>query len=309
VNAANQARDILGIDDLGTTALFDLADAILGPRRSAKYLELSRLVRLTRRSVATSALAEVVVGTRDLGIEWWSRPHQEMSGLGIWLSRGTPDELLTRAPGSASEAEMRLSRLGDWAADDAADARWGRPIDFVDLNDARADDRLRLPDGIAAGDRVVASFDPGSRVWAVIVRRDKSDEAAQDREGYRRNGLGSVLAEHELINVAEVGWAYAIATNTGPIHLPGETAGQHGDPFTDLVQPEAAERLSSWALKHDEEIAKQCQWLTRGDVWSAYFRLGLPYSRTGEWWPFERAATAVVDGEVAEIERRMMELT
>jgi hypothetical protein len=155
---------------------------------------------------------------------------------------------------------------------------------------------------------VVASFDPGSRVWAAIVHRDEPDQAAQDREGYRRNGLGSVLAEHEFINVAEVGWAYAIATNTGPIYLPGEPADGHGDPFADLVHPEVAERLSSWALKHDNEIAERCRWRTRGDVWSAYFRLGLPYARTGEWWPFERAAAAVVDGEVAEIATRMMEL-
>src|SRR5450759_2061160 len=308
-NAAHQARSIIGIDDLGATSMFRLADAILDPRRSARCLELSRLVRLTRRSDATSAVAELIVGTRDLGIDWWSRVHQEMTGPGKWVDGGTPDELLVAAPGSASEAEMRLNRLGDWASDDAADAKWGRPIDFVDLNDSGADDRLHLPDGIAEGDRVVASFDPGSRVWAAIVGRDKPDEAAQDREGYRRNGLGSVLAEHEFINVAEVGWAYAIATNTGPIYLPGETAGGHGDPFMDLVQSETAERLSSWALKHDNEIAEQCRWLTRGDVWSAYFRLGLPYSRTGEWWPFERAAMAVVDGEVAEIETRMMELT
>jgi len=307
--AAEQARVVLGIHDLGTTALFHLADAILDPRRSARCLELVRLVRLTRRCDATSAVAELIVGTRDLGIDWWSRVHQEMTGPGRWVGRGTPDELLATAPGSASEAEMRLNRLGDWASDDAADAKWGRPIDFVDLNESGADDRLHLPDGITERDRVVASFDPGSRVWAAIVRRDKPDEAAQDREGYRRNGLGSVLAEHEFINVAEIGRAYAIATNTGPIYLPDETAGGHGDPFADLVQPEAAERLRSWALKHDKEIAEQCRWLTRGDVWSACFRLGLPYSRTGEWWSFERAATAVVDGEGAEIEARMMELT
>lgn len=306
--AAQQARRILEIDDLDPTALFRLADTILDPRRSARCLELSRLVRLTRRSDGTSAVAEVIVGTRDLGIEWWSRVHQEMTGPGRWLDRGTPDELLAVAPGSMSEAEMRLSRLADWAADDAADAKWGRPIDFIDLNDPVADDRLHLPDDITEGDRVVASFDPGSRVWAAIVRREKPYEAAQDREGYRRNGLGRVLAEHEFINVAEVGWAFSIATNIGPIYLPGETAGGHGDPFMDLVEPDAAKRLSSWALKHDRDIAEQCRWLTRGDVWSAYFRLGLPYSRTGAWWPFELAAQAVVDGEVAEIEKRMMDL-
>ena len=77
----------------------------------------------------------------------------------------------------------------------------------------------------------------------------------------------------------------------------------------DFVQPEAATRLSSWALKHDRKIADECRWVTRGDVWSAYFRLGLPYSRTGEWWPFERAVTAVVDADVAEVEKRMKELT
>jgi hypothetical protein len=41
-NAAQQARVILRIDDLGTTALFHLADTILDPQRSPRRTPVRR---------------------------------------------------------------------------------------------------------------------------------------------------------------------------------------------------------------------------------------------------------------------------
>jgi len=225
-----------------------------------------------------------------------------------WEDRGTPDELLRAAVKSADEAESRLRRLGAWIADDAADARWGRPVDYVDLNDPAADDRIHLPERVVEGESLVVAFDPGARVWAKVVRREGAD-ASLEREGRRRRDLGSVLTDHAFVNVENVGWAYSMATNIGPIYLPGETPSGPSDPFMKRIDPRHSDRLSSWALKHDRLVAQQCQWATKGDIWSAYFRLGLPYSRTGEWWAFENATSALVDGDLAAMEKWIPKLS
>lgn len=307
-DAARQARELLGVTDLSTTTLFSVAGSVLGEPRSATCLRLARHVRLTRRAHATSAVAQLIVGTRALGIEWWSRVHQDLSAQATWLDRGTPDERLMAAVPSAREAESILSSLGDWIADDAADARWGRPIDYVDLNEHAADDRVLLPEHAVEGDELIAAFDPGARVWARVVGREPASDPALEKQGRRRRGLGTVLTHHDFINVADVGWAYAIATNVGLIHLPEETAGGSDDPFSESIDPRHGDRLSNWALEHDRPVAQECRWVTKGDVWSAYFRLGLPYSRTGEWWAFDNAASAVVDGDVASTAKWMAEL-
>jgi len=307
-DAARQARTLLGIDDLGTNALFSLAETVFGQHRSSRCLDLARLVRLSRRAGATSSVAELIVGTRDLGAEWWSRAHEDMTAPATWEDRGTPDQLLARTVSSPIEAETILRQLASWISDDAADALWGRPIDYVDLNDPNADDRVHLPENTVEGDRLLASFDPGHRVWARVVRRADRGDPALEPSGRRRNRLGSVLAETEIVSVSDAGWAYAIATNVGPINLPGEMPGGPSDPFMATIGPNQAKRLSTWALKRDHDIAERCRWLTKGDIWSSYFQLGLPYSRTGEWWAFDRAASAIVDGEASEAERWLNKL-
>lgn len=307
-DAERQARTLLGIDDLGTDALFRLAETVFGQQRSSRCLELARMARLSRRADATSSVVELIVGTRDLGAQWWSRAHEDMTAPAKWDDRGTPDHLLARMLSRLIEAETLLRQLASWISDDAADALWGRPIDYVDLNDPDADDRIYLPENAVEGDRLIASFDPGHRVWARVVRRDDRGDPALEPSGRRRNGLGSVLAETEIVSVLNAGWAYAIATNVGPINLPGETPRGPSDPFMATIDSNQAKRLSTWALKHDHDTAEQCRWITKADLWSGYSRLGLPYSRTGEWWPFDRAASAIVDGEVADAEKWLSKL-
>lgn len=290
-----QAKQLLGLDHLTVVELFGLAEATLGASRAGRCLELSRGVRLTRRWAATESVAELIVRTRSLGSDWWMRNHEEMISAHNWRNRGTPDAFLVA--GTPSLAESCLDSLGNWIADDAADAKWGRPIDFVDLNDPGADDRFELPKAARQGDRLVAAFDSGGRVWAEVVRRDESQEPAGNNPVSGRAGLGSVLMEHRYVDVAEVGWAWGLAINVGPIHLPGEARGGIGDPFGELLDAGTAHRLYAWAAEHDASASLGNSWSTKANLWSAYFRLGLPYLRNGDWFYFERAIRAAIDGD------------
>ena len=135
--------------------------------------------------MATGAVAALIVGTRALGMGWWTSAHDER----------------LRADG--------LETLGGVIADAAANAEWGAPIGFVDLNHPATDDRVKLPAGAKAGDRLIAAWDAGGRVAVRVV----------DRGGF----LGSRLEEHWYHDAAEIAWAWSIATNTSPIRLPGRS--------------------------------------------------------------------------------------
>src|SRR5215471_14868303 len=62
---------LLGISHVSTENLFDPASEVLGPSRTERCLELSRLARLSRRWAATAGLAEFMADTRLLGETWW----------------------------------------------------------------------------------------------------------------------------------------------------------------------------------------------------------------------------------------------
>lgn len=310
--AAGEAKRLLGLAVLTEDALFELARTALGMERAARCLELAKLAPLTRRSVGTSATAELIVGTRALGAEWWSTVHRDLAADRRWIARGTPDELLAarqEAFASRDHAGSCLATLGRWVADDAADAQWGTPIDFVDLNDPRTDDRVVLPEDAEAGDRLIAAWDPGGRTYVHIVERDGSTDPLAEKEGRRRGSLGSQLGEHWYHDAAEADWAWAIATDTGPIRLPGEIPGTPTDPFAADLDADVADRLRAWAAKNGA-TAEQLggAWHTKGDLWSARFQLGLPYSRPAIWWEFDRAASAAVDGDSAALAEALSRL-
>ncbi len=131
---------------------------------------------------------------------------------------------------------------------------------------------------------LVASFDPGCRVVVEVIEREGT--------------LGSVLGDVRYDDTADVDWAWGFAIDTGPIRLPGEIAGSATDPFAAPLDGRAALRLRAWAGEHepDPDVLGGA-WTTRGDLWEARFRLGLPYERTAEWWPFDIVARAAVDGD------------
>jgi hypothetical protein len=183
-------------------ALFSLARDVLGPPRADRCLELGRLARLSRRSMATGTVAELIADrARLLGEAWWSRSHEDMVidsdpdkqiSVVRWEDRGTPDEYLAQFEEPFKPGEYTrtlLETVGWWIQDDAADLQGGRPVDFVDLYDPIPSYRIVLPSGAQPGDRVVAAFDPGSRVWVEIVEWDQPDPKAEAR-GHRRGLIG-----------------------------------------------------------------------------------------------------------------------
>jgi hypothetical protein len=217
-----------------------------------------------------------------------------------WEDRGTPDQYLVsdeEIPIPGRYQRTILETLGDWIQDDAANFQWGRPIDFVDLNDQSGKDRILLPDSAIPGDHFVASFDPGSRVWGEIVEWDEDPDSVAEQLGYRRGRIGSTLGKDDICGVSETGWAWSIASEVGPIRLPGEDPGDSSDPFADEIDPGASRLLHDWAAarEEDRDLVGDA-WTTKGDVWSARCRLEIP-SRTGGWHSFETAVRAVVDGD------------
>jgi hypothetical protein len=90
-----------------------------------------------------------------------------------------------RRPGRLCEPRARwlLAALGSWVADDAADAQWGRPVDVVDLNNPRTDDRAVLPDGAKPGDRFVAAWDAGGRTYVHVVERTSPADPIAEKQG------------------------------------------------------------------------------------------------------------------------------
>ena len=75
------------------------------------------------------------------------------------------------------------------------------------------------------------------------------------------------------------------------------------------LDPGVAERLRAWAAENGA-TAEQLGggWQTKDDLWSARFRLGLPYSRPGTWFEFDRAVTAAVDDDEATLARALARL-
>jgi hypothetical protein len=261
--AREEVRRQLGHDEPAPDALFELAADELGAQRAGGCSDRVRRVPLTQRATATAYVAALIVGTRTVGDEWWE---------------STGDVLL------AGGGDDALAAVAHQIADACADERWGVPIGEVDIDDPREEDRVMLPRGAEPGDAFVASFDPGCRVVVDVVERDGI--------------VGSVLGDLRSDDTADAEWAWAMAIDTGPIRLPGELAGSASDPFSAPLDPRAALRLRAWAGEHepDPELLGG-PWRTRGDLWEARFRLGLPYERTGEWWPFEIVARAAVDGD------------
>lgn len=292
--AMGEVRRVLGIADPTVDRLFAKAKSVLGPERTTECLELARLAPLTRRWVPTAAIAGLVAGTQSLGTEWWIAEHQELSRALVWEGLGKPDALLQAGHGDpkTEDGGSCLAELGRWISDDAADKEWGRPVDWVDVNDPRVDGRIGVPVGARAGDRVTAAFAPGRRVWADVVDLNAGSEQ-QPRLGIR-------LAERKNHDVAQVQSAWALAMGAAPIRLPGETVGRNSGPFADKLEAVDSRRLYEWAVAHGANARELAgPWRTKDALWSARLRMGLIYSLPGVWIAFDDAVVALVDGNEA----------
>ncbi|MEU9884158.1 hypothetical protein AB0M95_04290 [Sphaerisporangium sp. NPDC051017] len=286
-DARTQARrlihDLLGEDHPAAASLLAAARDALGDDRAARCAGLAQGAPLTRRSSELAAIAGLLVGTGVLGAGWWS------SGRGGKIP--APDEVL--ASGTAIEPWTDLTvleMLAAWIADDAADAAWGPPVGSVDLNSWQAEDRVEPPLDATAGTRIVAAFDAGGRVDAVVVERPDGS-------------LGSNLDFSSLryAGPAEAQWSWGVAAGLGPHPLPGEDP----DPYAVTVDQRVAETLRRWALRHGATLEQIGPWWqAKGDVIAAVERADWMW-RSGEWFAWWRAASALVGGDPVQIAARM----
>lgn len=271
--ARRVVRNLLGEDHPTADALIAAVRPVIGDERCDRCVGLALGASLTRRSAELAALAALLVGTRELGEQWWTRPR------GGKLP--APDEVLHTAVAIEPWTDLTaLEMLAAWVSDDAADELWGRPVAQVDLNSWQAEDRFGLPPGVRPGQRLVVHFDAGGRLDAVVTRR--SDD-----------NLGSNLDFHSLrySRPAEAQWSWGVAAGLGPHRLPGEKP----DPYARRVDAYAARVLRAWALRHgvtDQQLGER--WETVGDVVAAIERVDWMW-RSGEWFGWWRGASALVD--------------
>jgi hypothetical protein len=289
--SASEVKRILRLTEPTADRLFARARAILGQDRANQCLELAKLAPLTRRHIPISAIASLLAGTADLGPEWWSSSHKELSFDREWTDRGAPNRLLAAGHGDPDREEggSCLALLGEWIADDAADKAWGLPIDHVDIGDPALEGRVALPPEAKAGDRVTVVFAPGGRVWVDVIELEGAT-------GPER--VGSRLAEHRLHDVAEVRAAWAMAASALPMRLPGEMAGRANDPYSAKLDATDSRCLFDWAVAHGGNARELAgPWRTKDALWTARMRLGLLFSRPGSWITFDEALVGLMDDD------------
>jgi hypothetical protein len=286
--AARLLDELLHVRGPDLSALLAAARTALGGQRLERCLLLVRQAPLTRRSHVLASLAALVVATEELGEGWWHRPGP----------RPSPDEVL--ASGAAREQPRwpnTLESLSHRAADDVADALWGPPTGDVDLNSLDPVDRIALPPDARAGDRLVVSFDPGSRVDAEVTSRPDGS-------------LGSVLdlesVRHSPATEAE--WAWGVSAGVGPHRLPFEAAGGSDDPYGLRLDEAAGATLSAWAIAHGA-TAEQIRppWTVAGDAIRALEAMDLVH-RGGSWFAWWRATDALADRDAERLAAAMADL-
>ncbi|GAA3798358.1 hypothetical protein GCM10022226_17130 [Sphaerisporangium flaviroseum] len=280
-------RDLLGEEHPTAGLLLSQAKAVLGDDRMARCVELAQGASLTRRSSELAAIAGLFTGTGLLGTGWWT------AGRGGKIP--APDEVLAANTAIEPWTDLTvLEMLAAWIADDSADAAWGVPIGSVDLNSWQGEDRVELPGDAVPGRRLVVSFDAGGRLDAVVLERPDGT-------------LGSNLdfASLRYSGPAETQWSWGVAAGLGPHPLPGENP----DPYAVTVDRNAGERLRQWALRHgatEEQVGPW--WEVKGDVITAIERVDWMW-RSGEWFAWWRATSALVGGDPAQLAARMEDIS
>ncbi|MFC4590362.1 serine/threonine-protein kinase [Sphaerisporangium corydalis] len=280
-------HDLLGERQPTARSLLNEARTVLGDKRLARCAELAQGAVLTRRSSELAAVAGLLVGTSALGTGWWS------TGRGGKIP--APDEVLTATTAIEPWTDLTvLEMLAAWIADDTADLAWGTPIGTVDLNSWQAEDRVALPDDALPGARLVVAFDAGGRLdTEVAPRPDGTTGSDLDFSSLRYS------------RPAEAQWSWGVAAGLGPHPLPGEDP----DPYAVTVDQHAAEQLRQWALRHGatgEHVGPR--WQAKGDVIAAVERVDWMW-RSGEWFAWWRATSALLSGDPLQLAARMDDIS
>lgn len=265
-------RRHFGAADVSLQVVLDAARTSLGDSRTQSALSAIRAGRLSARARQASELAALTVGTRQVGIAWWSRPLPDPWDEG---PQPTPDDVLQRgvAMPDRSTRFTDLERLGFAIAD----ACTLEPVDFVDLNMPLVDDIVPVPPGAAAGDRFVVSYDPGARLYVDVVQRE-------DETVGKRLDLSSCWCSDPV----EVSWAVGLAFgHCAPLRMPGED--DHGPLDQPVNAPaELLDELEAWT----DASGRRAPLRTRGQLleWVAARNDG-----TGRTVTFEKVLLSLVD--------------
>ncbi len=275
-------RELLQIEP-NADQLLEVADEALGSELLSRCVGRVREAAISRRARELSNLAAIVAGVQILGAAWWQTPHHRQDKADKWEDGPVPDAVLSDPLRTREQYPTALGLLEWWISDDVADRLWGPPVDVVDLNSVVSTNRIRLPPGVHVGERLVASFDPGSRVDAEVVEVD----------GVLGSELDLKTCRHAP--PAEAAWAWGIGAGPGPHRLSGESGSK--DPYSASVERAVAAELRTWAIKHGMEESKiGFGWNAAANVVAAIAAAEVAY-RPGWWHFWEQAAWALVDGD------------
>jgi hypothetical protein len=275
-------RELLQIEP-NAEQLLEVAGEALGSERLSRCVGRVREAAISRRAAELSNLAAIVAGVQVLGPAWWQTPHHRQEKPDKWEGGPAPDAVLSDPLRTREQYPTALGLLEWWISDDVADRLWGPPVDVVDLNSLVSTNRIRLPPGVRVGERLVVSFDPGSRIDAEVVEVD----------GVLGSELDLKTCRHAP--PAEAAWAWEIGAGPGPHRLSGESGSN--DPYSAPVDQAVGAELLTWALKHGmEESETGYGWNAAAYVVTAIAAAETAY-RPGRWHFWEQAAWALVDGD------------
>lgn len=213
--AASHVRDVLGIEPTADALLARLASQ-LGPSEIGPILEGIRHSSPDRREYAVAGVAAASLAMDHLGSGWWTTRRHRFNLAELPEDDGSPADLIRsrprlRQPGETGPwIDPPAEVLGYWAEDDVADHLWGQPVAYVDMNSSQPVDRVPAPASARVGDRLVLTFDPGSRIDAVVERRLDGT-------------LGTRLDMNSLRSSppADLWWNWLAATKLGPAKAVG----------------------------------------------------------------------------------------
>ena len=265
----------LGLDEPTVPALLSVADDVLGAERVARCVELIQDMRFTQRYQGLAALASLVVGTRELGADWWTLPHRDPVTRLHRDGPITPDQRLVEVPPPAEPSwHSAILDLGHWISDDAAVAAWGP---------ARRRGRPERPE------RHRPHPEPAPRCGGWKAGDGPLRRGWRGRRGGR--GAGGRRPRHPVggqVPVLDAGRRQLglgrRSAAPGPFPLPGDPESVYGA----AVDPERAEKLRAEALAFGwaaDDVG--APWVTRGDVCAALARLDWPWlegdGKSHEW--------------------------
>ena len=250
---------LFDMDDWSVDAFLTRSAHTLGPARVGAALALGKAGRLTQRHHMLAGLAAMVVTTDLVGSSWLTRracwapdvgAHSDLT-CPVWGGASVDDVLFGRHREAGNSWSTHIDVAGLVGADIVAGPHFG----LVDLSRGsvfHASDLLA--DNVSLGETFTFSYDPGSRIDGVVVRRDSSQMVELDLQTCRDSAP------------AVADWLVGLLYNNTFVVFPGETA--TSEPLSCPLSPagQVVETLHSWAVQNGVVEKHTQPWVTVGDV-------------------------------------------